>query len=350
MHRVAVTMGDPAGIGPEIMLKAVERLRPALDAGELALVLIGCFATYEATARALGLETGVRRVSADQLDQSSVVFLDVGTGHPLAPGSITAEAGHAAFEAVNLAVKLATTGKVDAICTAPLSKLALNLAGHPYAGHTEMLSALTGSRDSVMMLVHDGIRVSHVSTHSALGQVPSRLTPQRLERVVRLTHEALIDLGVARPRIAVAALNPHAGEGGLFGTEDIEITEPTVAALRAEGFDVTGPHPGDTVFVKHRAGQFDAVVAMYHDQGHIPVKLLAFQVDERTGRWQSLSGVNITLGLPIIRTSVDHGTAFDIAGKGVANEDSLIEAIHFARTLISARKSRPAPTTYEPAV
>lgn len=348
MQRVAVTMGDPAGIGPEIMLKAVERLRPALEAGELALVLIGCFATYEATARALGLEAGADRVSTEQLHQSPVAFLDVGTGQAVAPASISAEAGHAAFEAVDLAVKLATTGKVDAICTAPLSKLALNLAGHPYAGHTEMLSALTGSRDSVMMLVHGGIRVSHISTHIPLGQAPSRLTPQRLERVVSLTHDALIDLGVPTPRIAVAALNPHAGEGGLFGREDIEITEPTVSALRSKGFDVSGPHPGDTVFVKHRAGQFDAVVAMYHDQGHIPVKLLAFQVDERTGRWQSLSGVNITLGLPIIRTSVDHGTAFDIAGKGLANEDSLVEAIQFARKLISARKSRSSPKAYEP--
>src|SRR5690606_5471470 len=181
--------------------------------------------------------------------------------------------------------------------------------------------------------------VSHLSTHNALAQVPSRLTPQRLERVVRLTNEALIDLDIAAPRIAVAARNPHGGEGGLFGSEDIEVTEPTVAALRAEGIDVTGPHPGDTVFVKLRAGQFDAVVAMYHDQGHIPVKLLGFQIDEQTGRWKSLNGVNVTLGLPIIRTSVDHGTAFDIAGKGTANEDSLIDAIQFARKLISARKS-----------
>lgn len=345
MQRVAVTMGDPAGIGPEIMLKAVDRLRPALGTDGFALVLIGCFATYDATARAIGLAIGVEPTPVAHLDQSSLSFLDVGTGRPIVPGSITAEAGQAAFEAIKLAVDLATAGKVAAISTAPLSKQTLNQAGHAYAGHTEMLSALTGSRDSVMMLAHGTMRVSHLSTHNALAQVPSRLTPQRLERVVRLTNEALIDLDIAAPRIAVAALNPHGGEGGLFGSEDIEVTEPTVAALRAEGIDVTGPHPGDTVFVKLRAGQFDAVVAMYHDQGHIPVKLLGFQIDEQTGRWKSLNGVNVTLGLPIIRTSVDHGTAFDIAGKGMANEDSLIDAIQFARKLISARKSGAATTS-----
>jgi 4-hydroxythreonine-4-phosphate dehydrogenase len=174
------------------------------------------------------------------------------------------------------------------------------------------------------------MRVSHVCTHVALRDVPKRLTPERLRQVVELTTNALNRLGIARPRIGIAALNPHAGENGLFGREDIDITTPAVENLRRAGHDVTGPVPGDTIFVKLRAGQFDAVVAMYHDQGHIPVKLLGFSVDPTTGEWQALSGVNVTLGLPIIRTSVDHGTAFDIAGKGIASEQSLLEAIDYA--------------------
>jgi 4-hydroxy-L-threonine phosphate dehydrogenase PdxA len=191
----------------------------------------------------------------------------------------------------------------------------------------------------VMLLVHGAMRVSHVTTHTALEDVPKRVTPERISRVVTLTDEALKALKVPRRRIAIAALNPHAGEGGLFGRQDIDIVEPTIRRLREQGYDVHGPVPGDTVFVKLRAEQFDAVVAMYHDQGHIPVKLLGFSVDSKTGRWEALSGVNVTLGLPIIRTSVDHGTAFDIAGRGIASETSLIEAIDLAVTLARARQT-----------
>jgi 4-phospho-D-threonate 3-dehydrogenase / 4-phospho-D-erythronate 3-dehydrogenase len=221
-------------------------------------------------------------------------------------------------------------GKARAIVTAPLNKEALNLAGHHYAGHTELLADLTGARDSAMLLAHGDFRVSHVTTHVALEDVPKRVTRQRIRRVLELTREALSQLGIARPRIAVAALNPHAGEGGIFGRHDIDVTAPLVADLASAGWDVEGPVPGDTVFVKMRGGRYDAVVAMYHDQGHIPVKLLGFTVDPETGAWTALSGVNVTLGLPIIRTSVDHGTAFDIAGTGRADEGSLIEAIEMA--------------------
>jgi 4-hydroxythreonine-4-phosphate dehydrogenase len=191
-----------------------------------------------------------------------------------------------------------------------------------------------------MLLAHGDMRVGHVTTHVALADVPRLLTPERLRRTIDATHAAVCDLGIAAPRVAVAALNPHAGEGGLFGRQDIEITTPVVQQCRADGLDVTGPVPGDTVFVKLRARQFDAVVAMYHDQGHIPVKLLGFDVDPATGTWRALSGVNITLGLPVIRTSVDHGTAFDIAGKGIASEDSLIEAIDYAERLAATRRAR----------
>jgi 4-phospho-D-threonate 3-dehydrogenase / 4-phospho-D-erythronate 3-dehydrogenase len=186
------------------------------------------------------------------------------------------------------------------------------------------------------------MRVSHVTTHCALEDVPKRLTPERLTKVLELTHQALTDLGLERRKIAVAALNPHAGEGGLFGRQDIDVSMPTIARMVEKGLDVVGPVPGDTVFVKLRAGQYDAVVAMYHDQGHIPVKLLGFNVNPETGTWDALSGVNITLGLPIVRASVDHGTAFDIAGKGIANELSLIEAIDYAEKLAAARVRRAA--------
>ena len=237
------------------------------------------------------------------------------------------------------AVELAQAGQIDAIVTAPLNKEALNLAGYHYAGHTDMLAALTKTRSSVMLLAHGDMRVGHVTTHVALADVPKLLTPERLRRTIDLTYAAVRDLGIPKPRVAVAALNPHAGEGGLFGRQDIEITTPVVEQCRADGMDVSGPVPGDTVFVKLRARQFDAVVAMYHDQGHIPVKLLGFDVDPATGTWRALSGVNITLGLPLIRTSVDHGTAFDIAGKGVANEESLIEAIDYAERLAATRRA-----------
>jgi 4-hydroxythreonine-4-phosphate dehydrogenase len=261
-------------------------------------------------------------------------------GEELAPirfGEIAPEAGRFAYLAIERAVELAQAGRIDAIVTAPLNKEALNLAGHHYAGHTDMLAALTHTRSSVMLLAHGDMRVGHVTTHVALADVPKLLTPERLRRTIDLTHAAVRDLGIDAPRVAVAALNPHAGEGGLFGRQDIEITAPVVEQCRADGMDVTGPVPGDTVFVKLRGRQFDAVVAMYHDQGHIPVKLLGFDVDPATGTWRALSGVNITLGLPVIRTSVDHGTAFDIAGTGVANEESLIEAIDYAERLAARR-------------
>jgi 4-hydroxythreonine-4-phosphate dehydrogenase len=254
-------------------------------------------------------------------------------GGPIQPGVLSAAGGRLAFKAVEKAVSLAQAGRIGGIVTAPLNKEALNKAGYHFAGHTELLAELTGVRGSVMMLAHGNMRVSHVTTHVALEDVPKRVTPERLRHVIDLTDHALRGLGIARPRIGVAALNPHAGEGGLFGRQDIDVSAPTIAQAVAEGLDVVGPVPGDTVFVKLRASQYDAVVAMYHDQGHIPVKLLGFEIDPATGRWTDLSGVNITLGLPIIRTSVDHGTAFDIAGRGIANERSLIEAIEFAEKL-----------------
>jgi 4-hydroxythreonine-4-phosphate dehydrogenase len=282
---------------------------------------------------ALGFKPGFAEVAEDQ-DWPALAFLSAGEEQATVPvGTVSKEAGRFAYLAIEHAVRLALAGRVSGVVTAPLNKAALNLAGHHFAGHTELLATLTGVKGSVMLLAHGAMRVSHVTTHVPLAEVPGLLTKERLRRVIDLTHAALRDLGFTRPRIGVAALNPHAGEGGLFGRQDLDVTAPVVATYVADGLRLTGPVPGDTVFVKLRAGQFDAVVAMYHDQGHIPVKLLGFEIDPESGAWKSLSGVNVTLGLPIIRTSVDHGTAFDIAGTGRANEDSLIEAIDFALRL-----------------
>lgn len=333
---VAITMGDPAGIGPEIIVKAVARLKARIGAGTLKVVVVGHGTNLEAARRRFAPDLAIPLVEETASDWPNLCALAAGEEREaIPPGILSAEGGRFAYLAIETAVRLAKSGKVSGLVTAPLNKEALNKAGYHFPGHTEMLAELTGARGSVMLLAHGPMRVSHVCTHVALEDVPKRLTPERLRRVIDLTHDALLRLGAARARIAVAALNPHAGEGGLFGRQDIEISEPTIATAVADGLDVVGPVPGDTVFVKLRAGQYDAVVAMYHDQGHIPVKLLGFEVDPATGQWRDLSGVNITLGLPIIRTSVDHGTAFDIAGKGVASEHSLVEAIEYAELLAS---------------
>jgi 4-hydroxythreonine-4-phosphate dehydrogenase len=335
--RLAITMGDPAGVGPEIIVKACQALAPRLAKQEMRLLVIGHRSALRAAEAVLGTPAGIAE-SGDGPNWPDLAFLPAGNERePIRFGQVSAEAGRFAYLAIERAVELAQAGQVAGIVTAPLNKEALNLAGYHYAGHTEMLAALTGVRGSVMLLAHGEMRVSHVTTHVALADVPRLLTPERLRRVIDLTHAALRDLGLERPRIAVAALNPHAGEGGLFGRQDMDVTAPVVAAYQASGLDVSGPVPGDTVFVKLRARQFDAVVAMYHDQGHIPVKLLGFEIDPATGTWRALSGVNVTLGLPIIRTSVDHGTAFDIAGTGKANEESLVEAIDYALLLAKGR-------------
>jgi 4-hydroxythreonine-4-phosphate dehydrogenase len=335
---IALTMGDPAGVGPEIIVKALPAFAPRLAAGELELILVGATDCFREAARRLGSALDLATIDSTSPRAGRAVLLAAGVPtEPVRPGVTSADAGRLAYRAIEEAVRLAVSGRVDAIATAPLSKEALNLAGFHYSGHTELLADLTGARDSAMLLLHGDMRVSHVSTHVALSEAVKRLTPQRLRRVVEMTVGALRRLGIDRPRIAIAALNPHAGEGGMFGREDLEITTPVIAQLRAEGHDIEGPVPGDTVFVKLRGRRYDAVVAMYHDQGHIPVKLLGFSVDPVTGKWDALSGVNVTLGLPIVRTSVDHGTAFDIAGKGIANERSLIEAIDCAIQLGAAR-------------
>ena len=329
--RLAVTMGDPAGIGPEIVIKAAHKLEREIAEGRIELLVLG-------SAEALAKACGQLNVAADTLP---LRMIDVGpVDGEVATGQISAVGGEWAYRAVKRATELVQAGEADAIVTAPLSKEALHLAGHPFEGHTELLAHLTGQRDAVMMLAHGPMRVTHVTTHCAIADVPGRLTPTRLRRVFSVTLEALECLGFDKPRLGVAGLNPHSGEGGILGKEDEEIIAPVIKEFVDQGYDVTGPVPGDTVFIKLRANQFDAVVAMFHDQGHIPVKLLGFDVDPETGKWQAISGVNVTLGLPILRTSVDHGTAFDIAGKGIANPDSLVDAAEYALKLLEGRRKK----------
>jgi 4-hydroxythreonine-4-phosphate dehydrogenase len=317
--RLVLTMGDPSGIGPEIIAKAV---RAMAGSGAPQFIVCGSAAAMRQAEQQLGLA-----------DAPPYRMVDA----PVVTGTVSAAGGEWAYRAVERATRLVQQGEADAIVTAPLSKEALHMAGHHFEGHTELLAHLTGQRDAVMMLAHENMRVSHVTTHCALSEVPGRITPQRLRRVFDVTIAALKALGIAAPRIAVAGLNPHAGEGGILGKEDDQIIAPVIREYAARGVAMSGPVPGDTVFIKLRAGQYDAVVAMFHDQGHIPVKLLGFNVDPATGQWQAISGVNITLGLPILRTSVDHGTALDIAGKGIANADSMVEAAHYAMKLVEGR-------------
>lgn len=327
--RLALTMGDPAGIGPEIIAKAAHQLRDLVQQQRIALKVLGSAAALAQAARQLQLP----------LQDLPLEMVDVGpVDQPVTLGQVGESGGHWAYKAVERAVRLCQNGEADAIVTAPLCKEALHLAGYPFEGHTEMLAHLSGQRDGVMMLAHGNMRVSHVTTHCALAEVPRRLTPVRLKRVLDVTLAALRALGMAQPRVAVCGLNPHAGEGGILGKEDQEVIAPVVAEYAAAGHKVSGPWPGDTVFIKLRAQQFDAVVAMYHDQGHIPVKLLGFHIDPATGVWQAVSGVNITLGLPILRTSVDHGTAFDIAGTGRASAESMVDAIHYAMQLVEGQR------------
>jgi 4-hydroxythreonine-4-phosphate dehydrogenase len=263
-----------------------------------------------------------------------VCLLDLANADPthIHLGRVGAAAGRAAAEYITAAVELAKAGTVAGIVTAPINKESIRAAGVPHPGHTEMLAALCGGPEVAMMLVHADMRVSHVTTHAAVREACKRVTRRRVLSVIRLTHDALRRMGLPRPRVAVAGLNPHAGESGLFGDEEKREIAPAIRRARRESIDAAGPLPPDTVFARHRAGEFDAVVAMLHDHGHIAVKTVGFR--PRRGGGLSSAGVNVTLGLPIIRTSVDHGTAFEIAGKGTADPTSMVEAIRLAAQMV----------------
>lgn len=324
---IGITMGDPSGIGPEIICKALAATPPAQ---RRSLVVFG---SRDVLARADALvRSGLRFRDAwnadtpQAADEVRVAHVPVTDRHgPLKDGTITPAGGACAYSYIAAAVEAALDKRIGVIVTAPINKAALHQAGYNFDGHTELLAHLTGSKSSFMLLASDKLSTLHVSTHVSLAGAVKRATTERVLATIRQGQAHLLRLGIAQPRIAVAGLNPHSGEGGLFGSEEIEQIAPAVAAARAEGINAVGPIPGDTVFYRAMRGEFDLVIAQYHDQGHIPTKLIAF--DET---------VNVTLGLPILRTSVDHGTAFDVAWKGVANHVNMLAAIAYARRLTSA--------------
>ena len=335
---LAITMGDPAGVGPEVVVSALARRRARARSRAL---VVGDSRALRRAAELLGRGFPARVVrSASETDQhpGRICLLDLENADPLTIplGQVSAAAGGAAADYIMRAAELARAGEVAGIVTAPIHKEALRLAGVPYPGHTEMLAALCEAREVAMMLVHGDMRVSHVTTHVALRDACGLVTRCRVLSVIRLTNAALQRMGLPRPRIAVAGLNPHAGESGLFGDEEENEIAPAISDAAKEAISAIGPLPPDTVFARHRAGEFDAVVAMTHDHGHIALKTVGFLA--RSGRGLRTSGVNVTLGLPIIRTSVDHGTAFDIAGKGVADPTSMVQAIHLAAQMAQGQR------------
>ncbi|WP_457971551.1 4-hydroxythreonine-4-phosphate dehydrogenase PdxA [Arthrobacter sp. D1-17] len=326
---VAVTMGDGAGVGPEVVVAAV--LDPQSNA-ECRPVVIGDALRLRQAADVLGIEAdiqSIKNVEDAVFTPGRVNVIDLALlPEDLAWGQLSPVAGHAAYEYIRVASELAMAGKVQAICTAPLNKEALHAAGHIFPGHTELLAHLTGTEEVSMMLSTPKIRVIHVTTHIGLVDAIRKINPDLVERTIRRGHEALIRAGIPNPKIGVCAINPHAGENGLFGQgEEAEKIEPGVKAAQADGINAVGPLPADTLFFLAGRGDYDLVVAMYHDQGHGPVKVLGIE-----------AGVNITVGLPVIRTSVDHGTAFDIAGKAIADSRSMVEALHQAAEMAT----RPA--------
>jgi 4-hydroxythreonine-4-phosphate dehydrogenase len=336
---IGISMGDPAGVGPEIIAKALARpqvhalCRPVIigDAGVISrgIGIVQARLTVHPIAR-----IGEAKFRTDVVDVYDLGNVDL---NRLEMGKVSAMAGHAAFEAVRTMIELALAGAIQATVTAPIHKEALLAAGHHFPGHTEIFAHFTGTRDFTMMLATENLRIVHVSTHVSLRQACDAVTQQRVLKVIELAHDACVQLGVAKPVIGVAGLNPHASDGGLFGTEECEQIIPAIADARAIGIDAQGPHPPDTFFAKAMSGVYDACVAMYHDQGHIPVKIRGFHFDATSGSWDRVNGINVSLGLPIVRTSVDHGTAFDQAGKGTASEASLLDAIEYAARM--ARKT-----------
>lgn len=336
---LGITMGDPASIGPEITVKALSDLAIYEKCSP---IIIGDAAVMEAAVGIVGKNVKINAVSDVKeakfefgtIDVYDMKLVDM---DKLERGVVSAMAGNAAFQYVKKVIELAMNHEVDATVTNALNKEAMNLAGHHYSGHTEIYAEYTGTKKYTMMLAHENLRVVHVSTHVSLREACDRVKKDRVLEVIRIADQACKELGIKEPKIGVAGLNPHSGENGMFGREEIEEITPAIEAAKGEGIIVDGPVPPDTVFSKARGGWYDIVVAMYHDQGHIPLKVVGFVYNQAEQKWDAVAGVNITLGLPIIRASVDHGTAFDQAGKGVANELSLINAMDYAIRMSEGR-------------
>ncbi|MCA2012187.1 4-hydroxythreonine-4-phosphate dehydrogenase PdxA [Cereibacter sphaeroides] len=316
---IVITMGDPSGVGAEVTLKAMATLSTAALADH---VVIGDRPTLERARAACGLDLPLHEHGARAAEGSLGVLHVAVADLPGRFGVLSPACGEAAFRYIEKAVAMTMGGEARMIVTAPINKEALNAAGHHYDGHTGMLAHLSGSASSWMLLASPTLNVLHVSTHVSLRQAIERATTERILATIRIGHAHMKRMGLDNPRIAVAGLNPHCGENGLFGTEDSERIAPAVEAARAEGINVAGPIPPDTLYYRAHSGQFDLVIAQYHDQGHIPIKLIAFD-----------TAVNVSLGMPIDRCSVDHGTAFDIAGTGKANHVNMLHALDYAGKL-----------------
>lgn len=349
---IGITMGDPAGNGPEITIKALahhdlyDRCSP---------IVVGDAAILEQAARFVGRPDmkihRCEKVSDARFTPGTVDVLHMDLIEDVEKfeiGKVSVEGGNAAFQCVRKVIELAQAGEVDATCTNALNKEAMNKAlefyhgersdGHThFDGHTEIYAAYTNTKKYTMMLAHHDLRVVHVSTHVSLREACDRVKKARVLEVIEIANQACQDMGIASPRVAVAGLNPHCGENGLFGREEIEEITPAIEAAKAEGINALGPIPPDSVFSEALGGWYDIVVCMYHDQGHIPLKTEGFVYDRETQSWKAVEGVNITLGLPIIRTSVDHGTGFALAGKGASNELSLVNAVDYAIALANNR-------------
>jgi 4-hydroxythreonine-4-phosphate dehydrogenase len=332
---LGISVGDPGGIGPEITAKALYHK----DIYEVCCPLVVADAgVIEDVLAFTGLPLKLKKIAKPQdglFEHGTMDILHMPNMKTdrLRYKEVTPEQGHASFEYVAKIIELALRRDIGGTVTGPINKAAINAAGHHFAGHTEIYAEMTHTKDYAMMLAHGDFRVVHVSTHVSLREACDRVKKDRITRVIDLTYDALKKIGITNPKIGIAGINPHCGEGGMFGREDMEEIVPAVEDALKSGKNIEGPIPADTVFPKMKGGMYDAVVVMYHDQGHIPVKLIGFQYDEQTGVWGAMSGVNITLGLPIVRTSVDHGTAFGKAGEGRANPQSMIDAIRLAALL-----------------
>jgi len=341
---IAITLGDPAGIGPEIIAKT---LADPETYGICNPLVVG-----ESHAMQMGIEVAGQSLNINPIEEPEEARFSHGTidlidlknldQTKIEMGKPAAMTGAASVQYVIHAADLALAGKVDAIVTAPLNKEAMHMGGYNYPGHTELLAEKSGTSEYAMMLATGNLRVVHATTHIPFREISDHLTTERILSAIHIAQDACLSLGIENPRMAVAGLNPHSGDGGIFGDEEERVITPAIMKAVDEGLNVDGPVPADTVFGKAAGGQYDIVVALYHDQGHIPVKLLGMRYDESTGRWESVSGVNITLGLSFIRTSVDHGTAYGKAGRreGTANPESLKEAIRYAVQMAEARKNQ----------
>lgn len=338
---LAITMGDPAGIGPEIVVKSLgirstyETCRPLVTGDAKVMSWIADRLNARVKINPIA-NVADARFEFGTIDVFDIDCVDMST---FQVGVVQEQCGHAAFVSVLKAIELAMKGEVDGTVTAPLNKEALHKAGHLFDGHTEIYAHYTGTKKYAMLLADEFLRVIHVSTHVSLREACDRVKKDRIIEVAELIDDACKQFGIGHPRIGVAGLNPHASDGGLFGWEEEKEILPAVEELRKRGMDVEGPVPPDTLFTKARCGKYDGCVAMYHDQGHIPFKMVGFQWNRDTGKMEAVKGVNITLGLPIIRVSVDHGTAFDVAGQGVAAPDALLLSIDYATRMAQNKMS-----------